>query len=86
MERPDSDRKENHLEESSILDKDINHHENGEVDDNMSIHSINHSQLLTQDGKFLSCYYNHEETETSDESIVNLSTTVQEHINQSWEV
>lgn len=74
------------MEESSILDKDINHHENGEVADNMSRHSFNQSQLLTQEGKFKSCYYNQDETETSDESVANLSTTVQEHINQSWEV
>ena len=74
------------MEESSILDKDINHHENGEVADNMSRHSFNPSQLLTQDGKFMSCYYNQEETETIDESIVNLSAIGQEHINQSLEV
>ena len=75
MDRPASDRKENHLEESSILNKDINHLENGEAADNMSRHSFNQSQLLTQEGKFMSCYYNKGDTDTSDdESITILST------------
>ena len=55
------------MEESSILDKYINHHENGIVADNMSRHSINHSLLLAHKGKFMSCYYNQEEADTSDD-------------------
>lgn len=82
MDRPASDRKENHLEESSILNKDINHHENGEAADNMSRHSFNQSQLLTQEGKFMSCYYNQGDTETSDdESTTILSTNNNENNN-----
>ena len=70
------------MEESSILNKDINHHENGEAADNMSRHSFNQSQLLSQEGKFMSCYYNQEDTETSDdESIAILSTNNNENNN-----
>ena len=90
MERQASDKKENSLEESSILNKDINHHENGEVADNMSRNSFNHPQLLTQEGEFMSCYYNLGETETSDVESINCNNEnradVQELINQSEEV
>ena len=42
------------MEESSILDKYVNHHENGKVGNNMSRHSINHSLLLAHKGMFMS--------------------------------
>ena len=55
------------MEESTILDEYINHHENGKVADNMSRNSINHSLMLAHKRKFMSCYYNREEADRSED-------------------